>query len=67
MPHRARESFASLLQRTWLVFSGQSNSDEMAHTLLAGADGYLTKPFSMVQLIGQVKASLRLKDAQRSL
>jgi putative two-component system response regulator len=47
-----------------VVFSGQSTSDEMAQTLLAGADGYLTKPFSMVQLIGQVKASLRLKDAQ---
>ena len=47
-----------------LMFSGQASSDELAQMLLAGADGYLTKPFSMVQLVNQVKASLRLKDAQ---
>jgi putative two-component system response regulator len=32
--------------------------------LIAGADGYLTKPFSSMQLFGQVKAALRLKDVQ---
>jgi response regulator RpfG family c-di-GMP phosphodiesterase len=47
-----------------VMFSGQATSDELAQMLLAGADGYLTKPFSIVQLVGQVKASLRLKDAQ---
>jgi response regulator RpfG family c-di-GMP phosphodiesterase len=47
-----------------IMFSGQATSDEMAQMLLAGADGYLTKPFSIVQLVGQVKAALRLKDAQ---
>jgi putative two-component system response regulator len=32
--------------------------------LMAGADDYLTKPFSVVQLQGRVKAALRLKEAQ---
>jgi response regulator RpfG family c-di-GMP phosphodiesterase len=47
-----------------IMFSGRSSPDEMASMLLAGADGCLTKPFSRVQLVGQVKAVLRLKDAQ---
>jgi putative two-component system response regulator len=41
-----------------------STSDEMAQMLLAGADDYLTKPFSVIQLQGRVKTALRLKDAQ---
>jgi response regulator RpfG family c-di-GMP phosphodiesterase len=41
-----------------------STSDEMAQMLLAGADDYLTKPFSVIQLQGRVKGGLRLKDAQ---
>jgi response regulator RpfG family c-di-GMP phosphodiesterase len=41
-----------------------SSSDEMAKMLLAGADDYLTKPFSIVQLQCRVKTALRLKDAQ---
>jgi response regulator RpfG family c-di-GMP phosphodiesterase len=32
--------------------------------LLAGADDYLNKPFSVVQLQGRVQSALRLKDAQ---
>jgi response regulator RpfG family c-di-GMP phosphodiesterase len=47
-----------------IMFSGRANTNEMAAMLMAGADGYLTKPFSVVQLGGQVKASLRLKDLQ---
>jgi response regulator RpfG family c-di-GMP phosphodiesterase len=47
-----------------IMVSGHCTSDEMARMLLAGADDYLTKPFSLVQLQGRVKAALRLKDAQ---
>jgi response regulator RpfG family c-di-GMP phosphodiesterase len=47
-----------------IMFSGRASPNEMADMLLSGADGYLTKPFSVVQLRGQVKASLRLKDMQ---
>jgi response regulator RpfG family c-di-GMP phosphodiesterase/tRNA A-37 threonylcarbamoyl transferase component Bud32 len=47
-----------------LMFSGHASPDEMAEMLLGGADGYLGKPFSIVQLQGQVRAVLRLKDAQ---
>ena len=47
-----------------IMFSGRGRSDEMAAMLLAGADGYLIKPFSPVQLIGQVKSALRLKNLQ---
>jgi response regulator RpfG family c-di-GMP phosphodiesterase len=47
-----------------IMISGQSTADEMARMLLAGADDYLTKPFSLLQLQGRVKAALRLKEAQ---
>jgi response regulator RpfG family c-di-GMP phosphodiesterase len=47
-----------------IMFSGQASSDEMAEMMLAGADDYLTKPFSIPQLIGRVRTALRLKDAQ---
>jgi response regulator RpfG family c-di-GMP phosphodiesterase len=47
-----------------IMFSGRIDADEMAHTLLAGADDFLTKPFSLVQLRARVKAALRLKEAQ---
>ncbi len=47
-----------------IMVSGRATPNEMATMLVAGADGYLTKPFSSVQLVGQVKASLRLKDMQ---
>jgi response regulator RpfG family c-di-GMP phosphodiesterase/serine/threonine protein kinase len=47
-----------------VMFSGTANGDELSRIMLAGADDFLTKPFSMVQLRARVKASLRLKDAQ---
>ncbi|HMC66165.1 MAG TPA: response regulator [Gemmataceae bacterium] len=47
-----------------IMFSGRASADEMAEMMLAGADDYLTKPFSVVQLVARVKAALRLKDAQ---
>jgi response regulator RpfG family c-di-GMP phosphodiesterase len=47
-----------------IMFSGQATADEMAQMLMAGADDYLTKPFSVLQLQGRVQAALRLKAAQ---
>jgi response regulator RpfG family c-di-GMP phosphodiesterase len=47
-----------------IMASGFANSDSMAQMLLAGADDFVTKPFSVVQLQSRVKAALRLKDAQ---
>lgn len=47
-----------------LMASGYANGDTMAQMLLAGADDFLTKPFSMVQLRARVQAALRLKEAQ---
>ncbi|HEY1377262.1 MAG TPA: HD domain-containing phosphohydrolase [Gemmataceae bacterium] len=47
-----------------VMFSGRTAADDMAQMLLAGADDFLPKPFSIVQLRARVKAALRLKDAQ---
>jgi response regulator RpfG family c-di-GMP phosphodiesterase len=47
-----------------IMSSGSANSDTMAQMLLAGADDFVTKPFSVVQLQSRIKAALRLKDAQ---
>src|SRR5262249_45695865 len=47
-----------------IMMSGRITPDEIAKTLLAGADDCLSKPFSMVQLRSRVQAALRLKDAQ---
>ena len=44
-----------------LLFSGAAPPDEMAKMLLAGADDFLTKPFSAVQLQGRVQSALRLQ------
>src|SRR5262249_52956161 len=40
-----------------IMISGHSSADEMARMLVAGADDYLTKPFSLIQLQGRVKAA----------
>ncbi len=50
-----------------IMFSGHANSDELAQLLLSGADDYLTKPFSLLQLQARIKNALRLKDAQDRL
>jgi len=47
-----------------VMFSGAAGGDELSRIMLAGADDFLVKPFSTVQLRARVKAALRLKDAQ---
>ena len=47
-----------------IMLSGRTSGDDLSRLLLAGADDFLTKPFSVVQLRARVKAALRLKDAQ---
>jgi CheY-like chemotaxis protein len=47
-----------------IMNSGSASPDEMSHMLIAGADDYLSKPFSIVQLQGRVQTALRIKDAQ---
>ena len=49
-----------------VMFSGRSTADDMAQLLSpAGADDFLPKPFTIVQLRARVNAALRLKDAPR--
>jgi response regulator RpfG family c-di-GMP phosphodiesterase len=47
-----------------IMFSGRSAPDEMAQLMLGGADDYLVKPFTTVQLQARVKSALHLKEAQ---
>ena len=47
-----------------VMFSGAASGDDLSRILLAGADDFVTKPFSVIQLRARVKAGLRLKDAQ---
>ncbi|MGL4422052.1 MAG: HD domain-containing phosphohydrolase, partial [Gemmataceae bacterium] len=47
-----------------IMLSGRTSGDELSRMLLAGADDFLTKPFSLVQLRARVKTILKLKDAQ---
>ncbi len=47
-----------------IMMSGRSSGDDLSRALMAGADDYLTKPFSVIQLRARVQAALRLKDAQ---
>ena len=47
-----------------IMTSGRVSSDEMASMILAGADDFLAKPFSVVQLLARSKAAIRLKSAQ---
>lgn len=47
-----------------IMFSGAASGDDLSRILLAGADDFVTKPFSVVQLRARVKAALRLKEAQ---
>ncbi len=47
-----------------IMLSGRTSGDELSRLMNAGADDFLTKPFSLVQLRARVKAALKLKDAQ---
>jgi putative two-component system response regulator len=47
-----------------LLFSGHATGDDLSRLLLAGADDFVTKPFSVVQLRARVTTALRLKAAQ---
>ena len=47
-----------------IMCSGRASADEMAQLLVAGADDYLSKPFSLIQLQARVQAAVRLKEAQ---
>jgi cyclic di-GMP phosphodiesterase len=47
-----------------VMLSGHTTTDDLAKVLLVGADDFLTKPFSIIQLVARVKAALRVKDAQ---
>ena len=47
-----------------IMTSGRVSSDDMSSMILSGADDFLAKPFSVVQLIARTKAAIRLKTAQ---
>lgn len=47
-----------------VMFSGATSGDDLSRILLAGADDFVTKPFSIIQLRARIKTALRLKDAQ---
>ncbi len=47
-----------------IVLSGQGDADHLSGTISTGADDFLAKPFSVVQLRARVTFALRLKEAQ---
>ena len=56
--------------RTWssvpvIVLSGRSAAQDKIGALDAGADDYVTKPFSMDELLARLRAALRREDAVR--
>ena len=47
-----------------IVLSGQGDADALSGTIATGADDFLAKPFSVVQLRARASSALRLKQAQ---
>jgi response regulator RpfG family c-di-GMP phosphodiesterase len=47
-----------------ILFSGSNSNDDLAELLLAGADDFVTKPFSLLELQARVQTALRFKQAQ---
>jgi response regulator RpfG family c-di-GMP phosphodiesterase len=47
-----------------IMASGRATPEDMAQMMLAGADDFVAKPFSMQQMVARIKAALRLKAAQ---
>jgi putative two-component system response regulator len=47
-----------------IALSGKENGDALCETIFAGADDFVPKPFSILQLRARVSAALRLKQAQ---
>jgi response regulator RpfG family c-di-GMP phosphodiesterase len=50
-----------------IMFSGRVSSEEMDKMVMAGADDYIAKPFSLTQLQARVQSALRTKQAQDRL
>jgi response regulator RpfG family c-di-GMP phosphodiesterase len=47
-----------------IMVSGRVSGNELAEMMMAGADDYLQKPFTIIELRARVEAALRLKKAQ---
>lgn len=47
-----------------LMLTGRASPNDVAHGLVSGADDYLSKPFSIVELIARVQALLRRSKGQ---
>lgn len=47
-----------------IMSSGRATAEEMSNMMLGGADDFIAKPYSVVQLKARVRAALRLKEAQ---
>jgi CheY-like chemotaxis protein len=50
-----------------IMASGCATADEMALLMHAGADDFLAKPFSTIQLQARISSALRLKDTEERL
>jgi response regulator RpfG family c-di-GMP phosphodiesterase/tRNA A-37 threonylcarbamoyl transferase component Bud32 len=61
---RLRQQQAKDCHLKVLMFSGHTTPEEMSEMLGRGADDFLTKPFSLAQLLARVQNLLRLKAAQ---
>lgn len=47
-----------------ILLSGEANTEYLAQEMLAGADDFISKPFTIGHFLARVKAALRLKAAQ---